>query len=328
MSSQPDRALRSRTRIPSNKLSTIGFVAATTAVAVSKNNNPNLGAFALPVSKPTTTRPTKNRWNLVSPPRSKRKSEDSEKKTPRRSKTKKVVEETTSFGALTAANFTSLKDNDIKIHTLILGTHPSVTSLEKSQYYGHNMNAFWYITGDCLGFRRNSGVSPSSGKPYKFSSFLRYDNIIPYEQQIELLCSKGFAIWDVVKACERPGSLDQDITKDEPNDIPGFIEKHPTVRRIVLANGASGCGFFKKHFSWWLDSGEVVPGKTEGSQTAFKKWKESGPSDHAIECISALAVSPAAATYTYEQKRDFWEEFVYKPGLKDHKELQRPHRRY
>jgi len=47
-------------------------------------------------------------------------------------------------------------------HTLILGTYPSLTSLAEQQYYGHPMNAFWWIAGDCLGFRRASGLSPST----------------------------------------------------------------------------------------------------------------------------------------------------------------------
>lgn len=54
-------------------------------------------------------------------------------------KTKQNGGETESFGALTAANATGLKDKNIVVHTLILGTHPSVKSFQEKQYYGHPM---------------------------------------------------------------------------------------------------------------------------------------------------------------------------------------------
>ena len=51
--------------------------------------------------------------------------------------TKKAV--TKSFQAVTAATWPHLPDEDrtTPLHTLILGTHPSVASLERTQYYGH-----------------------------------------------------------------------------------------------------------------------------------------------------------------------------------------------
>ena len=185
-------------------------------------------------------------------------------------------------------------------------------------------SAFWWICGDCLGFRRDSGVSPSTGKPYSLASALRHENVIPYENQLEMLCSKGFAIWDVIKSCKREGSLDSDIHNEEPNRIREFCQEHPSIRRIVFSNGGSSCTFFKKHFKGWLDSGQLIPGANEASQQAFKKWKPTANTSNGdkIECISALAVSPAAAKYTYEEKRDFWDKYVYSPGLADH-ELQK-----
>ena len=213
-------------------------------------------------------------------------------------------------------------DTNIEVHTLILGTHPSIASLSEAQYFGHTQNAFWWIVGDCLGFRRKSGFNPQ-GKPYKLAEHLRYEEIIPYDQQVKVLTSKGFALWDIVKACERKGSLDQDITNDEPNDIRGFCQQHPTIKRIVLANGGTGCAKFNKHFKdWWL-SGELKPGSNDESEKAFRKFAKHTNDfrEGTIEIISALPVSPAAAKYTYPQKRDSWDDLVYKPGLRDHEEL-------
>ena len=36
-------------------------------------------------------------------------------------------------------------------HTLVLGSCPSVISLEKAEYYGNKRNAFWPIMNDVFG---------------------------------------------------------------------------------------------------------------------------------------------------------------------------------
>jgi len=185
-------------------------------------------------------------------------------------------------------------------------------------------SAFWWIAGDCVGFRRASGVSRSSGKAYKFTPSLRYDesHIIPYEEQIQLLVSKGFCLWDVVGSCERPGSLDQDIRDEAPNDIRGLCKQFPSIRRIVFANGGTGSQMFVKHFKSWLASGELQAADHEQSQKAFGRALAKTSSDNRnerprITLISAISVSPAAAKYSYNEKRDFWDEYVYRPGLLD-----------
>lgn len=228
---------------------------------------------------------------------------------------------TYSFNALWAGNFAELQDKNVTIHTLILGTHPSVTSLLENKYFGHPMNAFWWIAGDCLGFRRNDGIT-MQGEPYKFTSQLRYSTeyVIPYSEQIRLFASKGFALWDVVKECQRKGSLDSAIKGDAPNDIRGFCEQHPSINRIVLANGGTACSKFNKHFMEWWASGELKPGANEESLKVFGKFGKicNNFQSGRIECISAISVSPAAAKFSYSHKRDFWDEYVYRPGLENY----------
>lgn len=133
-------------------------------------------------------------------------------------------------------------------------------------------------------------------------------------------------MWDVVHSCERKGSLDQNIQREVPNDIRGFCEQHPSVRRIVLANGGTGSQMFVKHFRSWFATGELVAGEQEQSQKAFGKAiirgkKQQTDNDdepsRTITLISALSVSPAAAKYSYQEKRDFWDEHVYLPGLEE-----------
>lgn len=232
---------------------------------------------------------------------------------------------TESFGAMCYETLHPNATQQVKVHTLILGTHPSIKSLEKSQFYGHSMNAFWWIAGDCLGFRRASGISSSTGKPYKFTSQLVHgrEKIIPYEQQLEVMASHGFAMWDIIGSCERKGSLDTDIKKEIPNPIREFCKEHPTIQRIIMANGGKQCTFFNKYFAdWWL-SGELKPGANELSQKSFNKWSKrtNGFKNGKIEVYCMPGVSPAAASIPYEVKRDTYRELCYKPGLLDHKKL-------
>ena len=182
-------------------------------------------------------------------------------------------------------------------------------------------SAFWWIAGDCLGFCRRVAVSLSSNKPYAFASYLRHENVISYPDQLECFTRNGFCLWDIVQSCHRPGSLDQDIVNEVPNDIQSFCREHPSIRRIVLANGASGAKFFGTHFGDWLASGELHPAEHEASQKAFGKVCQKAAGDggveRKIELVVALAVSPAAARWPYPEKRDFWEQYVYGPGLED-----------
>jgi G:T/U-mismatch repair DNA glycosylase len=238
---------------------------------------------------------------------------------------------TVSFSACWAGNFELTMNNDaIQPHTLILGTHPSVASLSGNEYYGHPLNAFWWIAGDCLGFRRDTGISPSTGVPYQFTVALRQANhqnrsILPYRNQLATLVSHGFALWDVVASCKRPGSLDSDIKDEIPNDVVSFCRTHPSIRRIVFSNGGTTARLFAKHFSDWLSTGQLVPYENEASLKGLGKLvrsiqsnvgsKRDWTSTHQITLVAALSVSPAAAGYSYSEKRDFWDEHVYRPGL-------------
>ncbi|KAG7362011.1 T/U mismatch-specific DNA glycosylase [Nitzschia inconspicua] len=252
------------------------------------------------------------------------------------SRTKKQTPVTTSFQPVWSGRYDNIPQNTVvvPVHTLILGTHPSIASFREDQYFGHPQNAFWWIAGDCLGFRRGPCVSPSTGQPYAIAAHLRYgdDKILSYDEQQQELVRHGFALWDIVGQCRRPGSLDQDIFDERPNDLRGFAQQHrQTLKRIVFANGGTGCTFFIKHFRDWLGSGELqaVPGH-EPSEKMFSKViaKEEAnrsttieDTDHVasskIDLFCALSVSPAAARHSYTEKRDCWEEYVYQPGLND-----------
>jgi double-stranded uracil-DNA glycosylase len=108
---------------------------------------------------------------------------------------------------------------------LILGTMPGQVSLHERQYYAHPQNAFWRIVGGILGF----------------------DPALPYDARVALVQSAGIAVWDVLKSCIRPSSLDSaiDAASAVPNDFATFLTEHPHIRRICF-NGATAEALFMK----------------------------------------------------------------------------------
>jgi len=108
---------------------------------------------------------------------------------------------------------------------LILGSIPSVASLEKHQYYGKPQNAFWRIMGELF------GAGPE----------------IAYEQRTRLLAKKGVAVWDVLASCVRPGSLDSAIqpATEVVNDFAGLLREHATIAHIFF-NGRQAEAVFRK----------------------------------------------------------------------------------
>jgi len=103
-------------------------------------------------------------------------------------------------------------------HILILGSFPSVLSLERQEYYGNPKNRFWAVMELLF-------CVPSS---------------VPYKERTALLTACGIALWDVVASCERPGSADSRIRKPVPNDITGFVHRHPSIRLVALNGSTAG----------------------------------------------------------------------------------------
>jgi len=98
--------------------------------------------------------------------------------------------------------------------TLILGSLPGRKSLEMQQYYAHPQNAFWKLVAAVF------EVEPTTN----------------YSQRKRLLADNGIALWDVLEAAERPGSLDSAIVHAtaEANDFRKFFRRHPKIRRVFF----------------------------------------------------------------------------------------------
>ena len=98
--------------------------------------------------------------------------------------------------------------------TLILGSLPGRRSLEMQQYYAHPHNAFWKLIG----------------------AIFEVEGTLPYPRRVRILTANRIALWDVLAAAERPGSLDSSIVQRSArvNDFAAFFRAHPRIRRVFF----------------------------------------------------------------------------------------------
>jgi double-stranded uracil-DNA glycosylase len=149
---------------------------------------------------------------------------------------------------------------DERATLLILGSMPGAASLAAHQYYAHPHNVFWRIMA------RVNGFAPDA----------------PYPLRVSALQSARIAVWDVLKFCERPGSLDASIVRasEVANDFAAFFAQHPAIVG-VLFNGAAAEASFKRHCAPLL-------------------------SDPRLRFQRLPSTSPAHATLRFEQKLAAW----------------------
>jgi TDG/mug DNA glycosylase family protein len=105
---------------------------------------------------------------------------------------------------------------------LILGTMPSVVSIDQAFYYAHPRNVFWPII-ESLVLRRLPTVNDK-------------------RQACE---EKDILLWDVLQSCQRPGSLDSAIQKPLANDFESLLKPYPHLKTIAF-NGQAAEKLFKK----------------------------------------------------------------------------------
>jgi hypoxanthine-DNA glycosylase len=109
-------------------------------------------------------------------------------------------------------------------NVLILGSMPSVQSLNAQQYYAHPRNQFWPI----------------------MAHIYQIDLQLNYTERCASLKQHHIAVWDVLARCVRPGSADSQIKMDSiiTNDFRSFLSRHPSIRCICF-NGAKAESLFK-----------------------------------------------------------------------------------
>jgi hypoxanthine-DNA glycosylase len=148
---------------------------------------------------------------------------------------------------------------------LILGSMPGIASLEAVQYYAHPRNAFWPIMAELFDI----------------------DATTDYAQRIAQISQQPVVLWDTLKRCYRPGSLDSAIARDsvEANDIPALLQRHTQIK-AVACNGATSANYFRKL---------VLPELAASCD---------------IELLKMPSTSPANAGMTYAQKLAAWRRLL------------------
>ena len=124
---------------------------------------------------------------------------------------------------------------DASTKVLIVGSMPGVQSLQKQQYYGNPRNHFWPIIASLTG------------------------NAVPerYEDRIALVKRYHIGLWDVIKECERKGSLDSNIKQEVPNDFEELFAKYPQIEAVVF-NGTKAYQVFQKHVGEDVLQGRIL----------------------------------------------------------------------
>jgi len=150
--------------------------------------------------------------------------------------------------------------------TLILGTMPGEESLQRNQYYANSRNAFWKIMSNLLVMAENS----------------------TYEERTASLRRHQIALWDVIRICDREGSLDSRIRQEtiKENDFVSFFREYPNISRVFF-NGARAEKEYLKR---------VLP-------------KLSGPTKY-LKLVRLPSTSPAMARLSFNEKVHEWSEII------------------
>ena len=145
---------------------------------------------------------------------------------------------------------------------LVLGSLPSVMSIRKGQYYGHPQNAFWKIMGELF------GAGPD----------------LDYASRTDRLTRSRVAVWDVLAASVRPGSMDADIdpATARPNDFAKLFREHASIG-LVCFNGQAAARFYQRL---------VAPELEKGSNT--------------VHYETLPSTSPAYASISFADKLQKW----------------------
>lgn len=115
-----------------------------------------------------------------------------------------------------------------RTRVLVLGSMPGDASLLAGQYYAHPRNRFWPLMQALCGV----------------------DAGLVYPQRVQALLAAGVGLWDVLAACQRPGSLDASIRPGSEIvvDLPGLLPHCPQLQ-LIVCNGATAARLYQRHLA-------------------------------------------------------------------------------
>jgi hypoxanthine-DNA glycosylase len=111
---------------------------------------------------------------------------------------------------------------------LILGSFPSVKSLQSQQYYAHPQNNLWKLLFSVISASTLCAMCAEC-----------------YEKRSDCLLQYGIGLWDVYASCERIGSLDSAIRNSQLNDLASLKTRCPQLQAI--AHNGSESYLHSKH---------------------------------------------------------------------------------
>ncbi len=107
---------------------------------------------------------------------------------------------------------------------------------------------------------------------------------LPYIQRKRVLMKNGLAVWDVLAASVRPGSLDASIDAEtaRANNFEQFLGAHPEIATLFF-NGQAAARLFRRLVAPQLETRSNMP-----------------------ECHVLPSTSPAHAAMPYKEKLKHW----------------------
>lgn len=146
---------------------------------------------------------------------------------------------------------------------LILGSLPGIASLQAAQYYAHPRNQFWPLMQQLFGVAATQA----------------------YPERLQALQHARVALWDLIAAAERRGSLDSAINPAsiQYNDFTALLGQLPQLRAV------------------WLNGGTAA--KTW--QKLMKNGLQLSPQ---VQVFALPSTSPAHAALSFEHKLQAWQQ--------------------
>lgn len=140
-------------------------------------------------------------------------------------------------------SFNAIINADCEI--LILGSVPSVMSMQNNFYYMHPKNRFWRLMENICG-EAMADKSP--------------------QEKTDILLNKKIGLYDSIFECDIYLSSDSRISNITPSDIPSLIEG--TNIKKILCNGSASYIIMKKNYPRLMPITKKMP-STSPANAAF-----------------------------------------------------------